>query len=382
LSATNGSHDKKQSVIPSGKPCLLALEDGKCYKGHAFGAEGTSTGELVFNTSMIGYQEIMTDASYAGQIVTLTYTEIGNYGTNDEDVETQSKKIYARGLVVRHLSRQHSSWRASESLHEYLLKHNIIGISDVDTRSITRRIRDKGAMRCALSTVILDETELVKVAQNSPEMTGADFTQEVTATEKYRMGSGKYTVAVMDFGIKANILRQLALRNLSLIVYPAHTKAEEILADKPDALFLSNGPGDPAACKDIIVELKKLIATKMPIFGICLGHQLLSLALGAKTYKLKFGHRGGNQPVKDLQTGKIEITCQNHGFAVDAESLPADLELTHINLNDNSCEGFRHKTLPIFCVQYHPEANPGPHDSNYLFERFFALIESNGKVSV
>ncbi|MFN8550811.1 MAG: glutamine-hydrolyzing carbamoyl-phosphate synthase small subunit [Candidatus Obscuribacterales bacterium] len=382
MSATNGSHDKKQSVIPAGKPCLLALEDGKCYKGHAFGAEGTSTGELVFNTSMIGYQEIMTDASYAGQIVTLTYTEIGNYGTNDEDVETQSKKIYARGLVVRHLSRQHSSWRASESLHEYLLKHNIIGISDVDTRSITRRIRDKGAMRCALSTVILDETELVKVAQNSPEMTGADFTQEVTATEKYRMGSGKYTVAVMDFGIKANILRQLALRNLSLIVYPAHTKAEEILADKPDALFLSNGPGDPAACKDIIVELKKLIATKMPIFGICLGHQLLSLALGAKTYKLKFGHRGGNQPVKDLQTGKIEITCQNHGFAVDAESLPADLELTHINLNDNSCEGFRHKTLPIFCVQYHPEANPGPHDSNYLFERFFALIESNGKVSV
>lgn len=382
MSATNGSHDKKQSVIPAGKPCLLALEDGKCYKGHAFGAEGTSTGELVFNTSMIGYQEIMTDASYAGQIVTLTYTEIGNYGTNDEDVETQSKKIYARGLVVRHLSRQHSSWRASESLHEYLLKHNIIGISDVDTRSITRRIRDKGAMRCALSTVILDETELVKVAQNSPEMTGADFTQEVTATEKYRMGNGKYTVAVMDFGIKANILRQLALRNLSLIVYPAHTKAEEILADKPDALFLSNGPGDPAACKDIIVELKKLIATKMPIFGICLGHQLLSLALGAKTYKLKFGHRGGNQPVKDLQTGKIEITCQNHGFAVDAESLPADLELTHINLNDNSCEGFRHKTLPIFCVQYHPEANPGPHDSNYLFERFFALIESNGKVSV
>lgn len=381
MSATNGSNEK-QPLIAANKPCLLALEDGKCYRGHAFGADGTSTGELVFNTSMIGYQEILTDASYAGQIVTMTYTEIGNYGTNDEDVETQSKKIYARGLIVRHLSRRHSNWRASESLHEYLLKHNIVGISDIDTRSITRRIRDKGAMRCALSTEILDEAELVKVAQNSPQMTGADFTQEVTATEKYRMGNGKYTVAVMDFGIKANILRQLALRNLSLIVYPAHTTAEEILADKPDALFLSNGPGDPAACKDIIVELKKLIATKMPIFGICLGHQLLSLALGAKTYKLKFGHRGGNQPVKDLHTGKIEITCQNHGFAVDADSLPADLELTHINLNDNSVEGFRHKTLPIFCVQYHPEANPGPHDSNYLFERFFALIESNGKVSV
>ncbi len=382
MSATNGSNDKKQSLIPASKPCLLALEDGKCYRGHAFGADGTSTGELVFNTSMIGYQEIMTDASYAGQIVTMTYTEIGNYGTNDEDVETQSKKIYARGLVVRHLSRRHSSWRSSESLHQYLLKHNIVGISDVDTRSITRRIRDKGAMRCAISTEILDEAQLVKVAQDSPQMTGADFTQEVTATEKYRMGSGKYTVAVMDFGIKANILRQLALRNLSLIVYPANATAEEILADKPDALFLSNGPGDPAACKEIIVELKKLIATKMPIFGICLGHQLLSLALGATTYKLKFGHRGGNQPVKDLHTGKIEITCQNHGFAVDADSLPSDLELTHINLNDNSVEGFRHKTLPIFCVQYHPEANPGPHDSNYLFERFFALIESNGKVSV
>jgi carbamoyl-phosphate synthase small subunit len=204
----------------------------------------------------------------------------------------------------------------------------------------------------------------------------------VTATERYRMGSGRYTVAVMDFGIKSNILRQLALRDLSLIIYPAHTSAQEILSDRPDALFLSNGPGDPAACKDIVEELKKLIAAKLPIFGICLGHQLLSLALGASTYKLKFGHRGGNQPVKDLLTGKIEITCQNHGFAVDAESLPADLELTHINLNDNSVEGFRHKTLPIFCVQYHPEANPGPHDSNYLFERFFQLIESNGKVSV
>lgn len=382
MSKTNGAQDNEERLLPANKPCLLALEDGKCYRGHAFGADGTSTGELVFNTSLIGYQEILTDASYAGQIVTLTYPEIGNYGTNDEDIETQSKKIYARGLVVRHLSRRYSSWRGKESLSDYMQKHNIVGITGVDTRAITRRIRDQGAMRCAISTEILDETELVKLAQQSPLMTGADFTQEVTATEKYRMGNGKYHVAVMDFGIKSNILRQLAARDLSLTVYPANATAEEILRDKPDALFLSNGPGDPAACTEIIDELKKLIATKLPTFGICLGHQLLSLALGASTYKLKFGHRGGNQPVKDLHTGKIEITCQNHGFAVDAESLPADLELTHINLNDNSCEGFRHKTLPIFCVQYHPEANPGPHDSNYLFERFFALIESNGKVSV
>jgi carbamoyl-phosphate synthase small subunit len=382
LSTKNGSDNKEDRLLPAQKPCLLALEDGKCYRGQAFGADGTSTGELVFNTSLIGYQEILTDASYAGQIVTLTYPEIGNYGTNDEDIETQSRKIYARGLVVRHLSRRYSSWRGKESLSDYMAKHNIIGITGVDTRAITRRIRDEGAMRCALSTETLDEAELVKIAQQSPLMTGADFTNEVTATERYRMGSGRYTVAVMDFGIKSNILRQLALRDLSLIIYPAHTSAQEILSDRPDALFLSNGPGDPAACKDIVEELKKLIAAKLPIFGICLGHQLLSLALGASTYKLKFGHRGGNQPVKDLLTGKIEITCQNHGFAVDAESLPADLELTHINLNDNSVEGFRHKTLPIFCVQYHPEANPGPHDSNYLFERFFQLIESNGKVSV
>ncbi len=382
MSTANGSHDKEERLLPANKPCLLALEDGKCFKGHAFGAEGTSTGELVFNTSLIGYQEILTDASYAGQVVTLTYPEIGNYGTNEEDIESQSHKIYARGLVVRHLSRRYSSWRGTESLSDFMAKQNIIGITGVDTRAITRRIRDEGAMRCALSTEILDEAELVKIAQQSPQMTGADFTKEVTAKEKYRMGNGRYTVAVMDFGIKSNILRQLAQRDLSLIVYPADTSADEILNDRPDAIFLSNGPGDPAACKEIIAQLKKLLAAQLPIFGICLGHQLLSLALGASTYKLKFGHRGGNQPVKDLLTGKIEITCQNHGFAVDASSLPADLELTHINLNDNSVEGFRHKTLPVFCVQYHPEANPGPHDSNYLFERFFTLIESNGKVSV
>jgi carbamoyl-phosphate synthase small subunit len=337
---------------------------------------------LVFNTSLIGYQEILTDPSYAGQIVTLTYPEIGNYGTTDEDLESTSGKIHARALVVRHLNQRYSNWRASDTLHAFLANQGKIGISGVDTRAITRHIREKGAMRCAVSTEILDPAKLTKEALESPLMTGADFTEEVTTERPYTMGDGRYKVAVLDFGIKKNILTQLAARNLQLTVYPANTNSAEILADKPDALFLSNGPGDPAACKPILDQMQALIAAKLPTFGICLGHQLLAIALGAKTYKLKFGHRGGNQPVKDLLTGKVEITCQNHGFAVDAQTLPETLELTHLNLNDQSVEGFRHKTLPIFCVQYHPEANPGPHDSNYLFERFFQLIESGGKVRV
>jgi carbamoyl-phosphate synthase small subunit len=236
-------------------------------------------------------------------------------------------------------------------------------------------------MRCALSTEITDADELVQVARNSPEMTGADFTAEVTTKRKYTMGSGNgYRVSVWDFGIKKNILENLAAQDFRLTIFPASANADELLADKPDGIFLSNGPGDPAACTDVLAQLPKIIETGLPIFGICLGHQLLSIALGARTYKLKFGHRGGNQPVKDLTTSKVEITCQNHGFAVDASSLPEDLELTHVNLNDNSVEGFRHKRLPIFCVQYHPEASPGPHDSNYLFERFRRLIESTNKV--
>jgi carbamoyl-phosphate synthase small subunit len=327
----------------------------------------------------------LTDPSYAGQVVTLTYPEIGNYGTNDDDLESTSGKIHARGLIVRRLNKRYSSWRGRKSLSDFLLEQGTIGISGVDTRAITRHIREKGAMRCALSTEILDAQELTELAASAPLMNGADFTNEVTTPKSYQMnpaGSSKFKVAVLDVGIKKNILTQLVARDLALTVYPANTKAAVILKEKPDALFLSNGPGDPAACKDILGELPALIESRLPTFGICLGHQLLSIALGAKTYKLKFGHRGGNQPVQDLRTGKVEITCQNHGFAVDEKSLPDTLELTHINLNDKSVEGFRHKTLPIFCVQYHPESSPGPRDSNYLFERFLHLIESGGKVSV
>ncbi len=370
------------SMLKPGPECLLALEDGTCFKGYGFGASGTATGEIVFNTSLSGYQEILTDPSYAGQIVTLTYPEIGNYGTTEADLESSSGAIHARGLIIRRLSKKHSSWRATQTLDEFLVAQKTIGISGVDTRAITRHIREKGAMRCALSTEILDAKKLVEVAANSKQMSGADFTDEVTTTKIYSMGEGKYKVAVMDFGIKKNILNQLAARGLQLTVYPASSKASLVLSAKPDAIFLSNGPGDPAACTGIIKELSELIKSELPTFGICLGHQLLSLALGAKTFKLKFGHRGGNQPVQDLATGKVEITCQNHGFAVDGDSLPDTLELTHINLNDKSVEGFKHKTLPIFCVQYHPESSPGPHDSNYLFERFVQLIESSGKVSV
>ncbi len=367
---------------PPGPACLLALEDGKYFRGYAFGATGTVVGEIVFNTSLTGYQEILTDPSYAGQVVTLTYPEIGNYGSTDEDLESQNGIIHARGLVIRNLSRRYSSWRATASLAEFMAKQNVIGITDIDTRAVTRHIREKGAMRCAISTETLDPDRLVKVAQSSQSMVGADFTSEVTTKKSYSVGSGKHRIAVLDYGIKQNILRQLALKDATLTVYPADTKAETILSSRPSGIFLSNGPGDPAACKDIIGQLSALIDSGIPMFGICLGHQLLSIALGASTYKLKFGHRGGNQPVKDMTTGKIEITCQNHGFAVDEKSIPETLELTHVNLNDHSVEGFKHKTKPIFAVQYHPEASPGPHDSNYLFDRFYQLIESNGKVSV
>lgn len=383
LSSNELSQGSSPSILdPSGPPCLLALEDGKYFTGLSFGATGTMTGELVFNTSLVGYQEILTDPSYAGQVVTLTCPEIGNYGATNADIESTGGQVHARGLVIKHLSRKFSSWRGETSLPEFMIKHNVIGISGVDTRAITRHIRDLGAMRCAISTEILQPQELVKLAAGTAGMLGADFTGEVSTKKIYKIGNGKHKVAVLDFGIKQNILRQLSRGDTTLTVYPADTAAEVILADKPAGIFLSNGPGDPAACKDAIAELAKLIESRKPVFGICLGHQLLSIALGASTYKLKFGHRGGNQPVKDLLTGKIEITCQNHGFAVDAASMPDTLELTHVNLNDQSVEGFRHKELPVFGIQYHPESSPGPHDSNYLFDRFFDMLESKDKVSV
>jgi carbamoyl-phosphate synthase small subunit len=383
LSSNDASQGSNPSILePSGPPCLLALEDGKYFSGLSFGAVGTVTGEIVFNTSLTGYQEILTDPSYAGQVVTLTTPEIGNYGATELDIESTSGGVHARGLVIKHLSRRFSSWRGESSLPEFMQKHNVVGISGVDTRAITRHIRDLGAMRCAISTEILQPQELVKIAAGIAGMVGADFTGEVSTKKIYKIGNGKHRVAVLDFGIKQNILKQLAKGDTTLTVYPANTTADVILEDKPAGIFLSNGPGDPAACKDAIAQLAKLIDSKKPIFGICLGHQLLSIALGASTYKLKFGHRGGNQPVKDLITGKIEITCQNHGFAVDAASMPDTLELTHLNLNDQSVEGFRHKELPVFGIQYHPESSPGPHDSNYLFGRFFDMIESKGKVSV
>jgi carbamoyl-phosphate synthase small subunit len=377
-----------QLTIKKSRPAaLLMLEDGTVYKGLAFGLEqNMAFGELVFNTSLTGYQEILTDPSYAGQVVTLTYPEIGNYGVNESDIE--SRQIFARGLVVRNLSRIHSNFRATASLDQYLKKANICGISDVDTRAITRHIRDNGAMRCLITsheahTDMYDEkvaAELLALVKASPLMEGLDLTGEVSCEKPYTIGTGKWKVAVLDFGCKQNILRSLTARDITATVYPARTPAKDILATHPDGIFLSNGPGDPAACADILAEIPQLIQSRIPIFGICLGHQLLSIALGGSTYKLKFGHRGGNQPVKDLTTGKIEITAQNHGFAVDEKSLPDSLELTHINLNDLSVEGFRHKELPIFAVQYHPEACPGPHDSNYLFDRFASLIESHQQV--
>jgi carbamoyl-phosphate synthase small subunit len=379
--------DGQLEIKQSRPPALLILEDGTVYKGLAFGVEESiSFGEIVFNTSLTGYQEILTDPSYAGQIVTFTYPEIGNYGVNEEDIE--SRKIFARGLVVRNLAKRHSNFRATSSLDAYLKKAGIVGISDVDTRALTRHIRDYGAMRSLITSQASHTTdfndkmqaELVARVKASPQMEGLDLTGEVSCAKPYTLGNGRLKVAAIDFGMKQNILRSLTARDITVTVYPARTPAREILETRPDGIFLSNGPGDPAACGDILSELPHLIQSHIPIFGICLGLQLLSIALGAKTYKLKFGHRGGNHPVKDLTTGKIEITSQNHGFAVDEKSMPKHLELTHIDLNDLSVEGFRHKELPIFAVQYHPEASPGPHDSNYLFDRFAHLIESHLQV--
>ena len=358
------------------KKAILVLEDGRTFHGASFGAEGESFGEMVFNTSMSGYQEILTDPSYAGQIVCMTYPLIGNYGVNEDDVE--SRRPWVEGFVVRESSHIASNWRSTESLTAYLKRHEIVGIEHIDTRALVRHIRDKGAMRAGISSVDLDPASLLKKVLASPEMANRELASEVTVEEKFvhpELDDAKYHVVAYDFGVKTNSLREFSRFGCKITVVPADTSAQEVLALEPDGIFLSNGPGDPASMNAVIEEIKKLTETGKPVFGICLGHQLLGHAFGGTTYKLKFGHRGGNQPIKDLTTGKIEITAHNHGFAVDAASLPADVEVTHVNLNDNTVAGLRHKNLPVFSVQYHPESAPGPHDSEYLFERFVELMQ-------
>ncbi len=358
------------------KKAILVLEDGRVFRGESFGAEGETFGEIVFNTSMSGYQEILTDPSYAGQIVCMTYPLIGNYGVNEADSE--SRRPWAEGFVVREASRVASYWRSTETLDSYLKRNKTVGIEHIDTRALVRHIRDKGAMRAAISTVDLDETSLLEKILISPEMKNRELASVVTVEKSFEykpVGTENFHVVAFDFGIKTNSLREFAKFGCRLTVVPAETSAADVLALNPDGIFLSNGPGDPSSMKKVVAEIKKLTNENVPMFGICLGHQILGQVFGGETYKLKFGHRGGNQPIKDLTTGKIEIASHNHGFAVEAESLPADVEISHVNLNDNTVAGLRHKTLPVFSVQYHPESAPGPHDSEYLFRRFIELME-------
>jgi carbamoyl-phosphate synthase small subunit len=376
------------------QPAKLALEDGTVFCGCSFGAAGEVDGEVCFNTSMTGYQEILTDPSYRGQIVCMTYPEIGNYGVNSEDVE--SGKPQLAGFVVRQLSRRSSNFRSEGRLHDYLARHGIPGISGIDTRALVRKLRVGGAMKGILSSLDLDNASLVAKAKASPGLVGRDLVREVIPHqpsiwnqklhELARLDSNGEAVGqespladdcphvvALDYGMKWNIARHLAEMGCRVSILPGTATAGEILAAKPDGVFLSNGPGDPEPLEYAISAIRGVLG-RVPVFGICLGHQLLSLACGAKTYKLKFGHRGANQPVQNLETGRVEITSQNHGFAVAEDTLPADLEVTHRNLNDNTIEGLRHRTLPAFCVQYHPEASAGPHDSAYLFQRFKSLM--------
>ena len=375
---------------------ILALEDGRVFSGRAAGARIRRGGEVVFNTSLTGYQEVFTDPSYSGQIVCLTYPHIGNVGTNLDDQE--STKPYIEGLVVREFSVLASNWRSSETVHEYLDRYNVPVISDIDTRALVRHLRNVGSLRGILSTDETPAEQLIAEARALPAMAGLELAGRVTTAKKYDWQQGsiglaspadhaprangkgaRYRVVAYDYGIKQNILRLFVDHGCDVTVVPAKTSAEDVLALKPDGLFLSNGPGDPEPVTYAIENIRKLLG-RVPIFGICLGHQLCGLALGGKTFKLKFGHHGSNHPVKNLRTQKVEITAQNHGFCVDPDSLPSsDVDITHVNLNDHTNEGMRHRSLPLFSVQYHPEASPGPHDARYLFDDFIAMMKDSGR---
>ena len=366
------------SAVNSMNKAILALEDGRVWRGRSWAAAGEACGEMVFNTSMTGYQEVLTDPSYAGQIVCMTYPLIGNYGVNSQD--TESSRPWVEGFVVREASRIYSNWRAEESLDDYLKRWNIVAIDHIDTRALVRHIRDKGAMRACLSTVDTDADVVIEKARQSPQMENRELASVVTTRQPYEVraaNSERFHVVCYDFGVKTNSLRELSQAGCRVTVVPSSTSASEVFAMKPDGVFLSNGPGDPASMTKEVEEVKRVAQSGTPTFGICFGHQLLGRAFGGQTFKLMFGHRGGNQPVKDSRDGHVEITSHNHGFAVQADTLPTDVEVTHINLNDQCVEGMRHKTLPIISVQYHPEAAPGPHDAAHHFKDFIELMEKH-----
>ena len=361
----------------SQKPAILFLENGLFFKGYALGSIGTTTGELCFNTGMVGYQEILTDPSYCGQLITMTYPHIGNYGTNDQYIE--STQIQASGFIVKEGAKYPSNYLSQQSISEYLKQYNIVGIQGIDTRAITRVIREQGAMNAIISSEIFDQSILSKHLENTPSMEGLNLAQLVTCDKSYKYSQPdqiRFKVVAIDFGIKSNILRLLKQKGCDITVVPANITSNEIKKLNPDGIFLSNGPGDPSAVLDAIKCIKSLLGN-YPIFGICLGHQLLALSLGAKTFKLKYGHRGCNHPIKNLITGKVEITSQNHGFAVSDANLPSNVNVTHLNLNDNTIAGISCPDLKAFSIQYHPESCPGPHDSQYLFDDFITSIKEH-----